>query len=438
MQASFQRTYDNGIATDHTHQLASVVRGGMEKGKVFTASYTVMSKEGRVNMNRLTHTKGMAEISGLLDDFCEARKLTNAPPIQTWSSDAVHIDGPTWTRKFGNDLNKGVVPYKGPSRDLPTLGIDASKYMYLSSIEQINRVALAIMDQYPTTEDIVYGLDAEWNWGETGMRLLIICMPRREDTEEINKVKLFDLSAADAQSKETFPKHLKTLLETRNYILTGCNVAGDLTRLYQYGVRVTRYYDVTGMAKQINPNLPSYKMEHLTEYFMKTAMDKSGQRGDYSENPLPTELRQYGAIDGAVSLQLFKILRQQLSIPQVEQVLTSPPGLSCGDIADLFLGGEKVARVRIHMTANDDANLTSKWGRTVVKRGKAVVDLLDVYFLNAHPPLSYRKNKNDEDDDNWDKQDVTLGELHDRKKSILVHTSSILIPLLEVHECFKR
>lgn len=78
MQASFQRTYDNGIATDHTHQFASVVRAGMEKGKVFTASYTVMSKEGRVNMNRLTHTKGMAEISGLLDDFCEARKLTNA------------------------------------------------------------------------------------------------------------------------------------------------------------------------------------------------------------------------------------------------------------------------------------------------------------------------------------------------------------------------
>jgi len=207
-------------------------------------------------------------------------------------------------------LNKGVVPYKGPSRDLPMLGIDASKYMYLSSIEQINRVALAIMDQYPTTEDVVYGLDAEWNWGETGMRLLIICMPQREDTEEINKVKLFDLSAANAQSKESFPKHLKTLLETRNYIPTGCNVAGDLTRLYQYGVRVTRYYDVTGMAKEINPNLPSYKMEHLTEYFMKTAMDKSGQRGDYSENPLPTELRQYGAIDGAVSLQLVIQIHQ--------------------------------------------------------------------------------------------------------------------------------
>ena len=37
MQASFQRTYDNGNACDHTHQMASVVRAGIGKGKIFLA-----------------------------------------------------------------------------------------------------------------------------------------------------------------------------------------------------------------------------------------------------------------------------------------------------------------------------------------------------------------------------------------------------------------
>ena len=151
------------------------------------------------------------------------------------------------------------MPYSGPSRNLPQLGIEMSNVVYLSSIENMDRVVLATLAQYSGEEDIVYGLDAEWCWGDSGINLLIVSMPETNDVE-INKVKLFDLNAAGAQSINKFPKNLRTFLEQANYIPTGVNVGNDVTRLHLYGVKVTRYYELIGMAKQLNPDLSKYKM----------------------------------------------------------------------------------------------------------------------------------------------------------------------------------
>ena len=93
-----------------------------------------------------------------------------------------------------------------------------------------------------------------------GISLLIVSMPETNDAE-INKVKLFDLNAVGAQSINKFPKNLRTILEQANYIPTGVNVGNDVTRLHLYGVNVTRYYELIGMAKQLNPELSKYKME---------------------------------------------------------------------------------------------------------------------------------------------------------------------------------
>ena len=43
-QASFQMHCDDGAAADHSHKLGKVVRAQGRQGRVFTASYTVMSK----------------------------------------------------------------------------------------------------------------------------------------------------------------------------------------------------------------------------------------------------------------------------------------------------------------------------------------------------------------------------------------------------------
>ena len=85
-----------------------------------------------------------------------------------------------------------------------------------------------------------------------------------------------------------------------------------MTRLHLYGVNVTRYYELIGMAKQLNPDLSKYKMENLAEYFLKASVDKTGQRGDYDVSPLPWDLQKYAAIDGAVSRKLFEVMSKQL------------------------------------------------------------------------------------------------------------------------------
>ena len=426
MQASFQRTYDNGNACDHTHQMASVVRAGIGKGKIFTASYTVMSLHGLVNLNRMTYTKGMAEISGLLDDYKEARSLVSAPTLDHWASDATHVDGPTWNRKFADDLKRGVVPYSGPSRNLPQLGIEMSNVVYLSSIDNMDRVALAMLAQYSGEEDIVYGLDAEWCWGDSGINLLIVSMPETNDVE-INKVKLFDLNAAGAQSINKFPKNLRTFLEQANYIPTGVNVGNDVTRLHLYGVKVTRYYELIGMAKQLNPDLSKYKMENLAEYFLKASVDKTGQRGDYDVSPLPWDLQKYAAIDGAVSRKLFEVMSKQLRSHQIETVVDEPLGLSNGDIATLYISGENVARVSIVQVGKCD--MTVKWGSAVVKPGKAIISLDEVYFPSVRPPISYKKNVNNAEDEDWNRSNVNLQDLSQHNKTILVHTSSLVVTL---------
>ena len=72
LQASFQRTYDDGNAADHTHKFANVIRAGNQKGRIFTASYTVTSLTGHINLSRLTMTKGMKEIDGIISDYKNA------------------------------------------------------------------------------------------------------------------------------------------------------------------------------------------------------------------------------------------------------------------------------------------------------------------------------------------------------------------------------
>ena len=51
LQASFQVRYDEGNTADHTHKYAKVIKASGRKGRVFTASYTVASLNGLVNMN---------------------------------------------------------------------------------------------------------------------------------------------------------------------------------------------------------------------------------------------------------------------------------------------------------------------------------------------------------------------------------------------------
>ena len=303
MQGSFQNTYDEGCAADHVHKYAYKVRCGNRKGRVCDASYTVTSLRGHINISRLTMTKGSKELNGVIYNLKQARSIANAPPLKYFCSDNLNGDGSLWMRHFREDLMSNVSPYVPPSNNLPRLGINDEKFDYLTKLSDMNRVAQSMLRKYSAcNRRIIYGLDAEWNRGETGIRLLIISMPNLDgESPDENKVRLFDLNAAQIYDADRFPTSLKALLEKRDFVPAGVHVGGDCSRLGVFGVAITRWYELTSLGKQLLPDLKSHKMEHLAEALLKTTMDKFGQSGDYSQTPLPQDLQKYAAIDGVVS-----------------------------------------------------------------------------------------------------------------------------------------
>lgn len=82
-QASFQLCYDDGNSADHTHKYANVIKASGRKGHIFTASYTIASLTGFINVSRLCFTKSMFELSKVMSDYKDSRKNANAPPTQT-------------------------------------------------------------------------------------------------------------------------------------------------------------------------------------------------------------------------------------------------------------------------------------------------------------------------------------------------------------------
>lgn len=430
LQASFQRTYDEGNSGDHTHKYSNKVRAGLRPGRVFTASYTVTSLTGHINLSRLTMTKGISEIDNFVKDYKNVRQLVNAPSLKHFSSDNLSGDGGLWKKHFREDLSRDVNPYKLPATNLPLLSIDTSKIDYLTTINAMNRVAHALSEKYAcrnTTHDkVVYGLDAEWNRGETGIRLLIISMPDRSGIYHYeNKVRLFDFNAAGIYDDSNFPSDLRTFLQTSNFIPTGVHVGGDCSRLRDFGVHMTCWYELTSIGRQLFPNLDHHGLVHLSEEVLNATMDKSGQSGDYSDNPLPLTLQKYAAIDGVASRIISRIMRSKLNTSDTEPLVQEPRGIGPGGVFNLFLGGEVAAKVEIIRVHIHGA--TTKWGNKVIKKGMSEVKLLEVYCGYLHPPYSYRKDSTTHDNADWQKGNVTIGELFDENKTILLNTSSLLI-----------
>ena len=435
-QASFQRNYDEGNTADHTHYFAKVVRAGSVGGRAFTAAYSVLSLLGFINILHLTMTKGMNELENLIQDYSEVRKLVGAPELKIFSSDNLSGDGSLWRRKF-NELEKDTVPYRAPSYNCPRLGIDLENVEYIDSIDRMNDIANALIDKYSSWEGkVVYGFDAEWNWGESGARLLIVSMPTSKslDGAVAEKVKLFDLNAAGIFGPDNFPVYFKKFLELKVFVPTGVNVGGDCGRMRLFGVRMEQWYELKGIAEQLKPSMAHYGLANLAEEFMRGSMDKHGQRGDYSQIPLPDHLQRYAAIDGRVSLRLFEILSSRLKSCQTEPMLEPPKDLNEGQIADLHASGERAARVRVTYIGGVDSRETKKWGTKTVKNGTATVQLLEVYVQSISPPFSFKAHANDLNDISWKRNEKTLQDLFLAKKEILVHTSSLVISVTEESE----
>ena len=114
-----------------------------------------------------------------------------------------------------------------------------TKVDYISHVVDMERVANAYIEKYTNVKDkVVFGFDAEWCRGETGIRIIGISFPGE-------KVRLFNLNAAGIYDETTFQKTLKELLEKKNLIPAGVNVGGGSTRMLNFGVRMKKYCNGT-------------------------------------------------------------------------------------------------------------------------------------------------------------------------------------------------
>ena len=66
LQHSFQTTCDEGGSADHTYKTANKVVPPGRKGKLWKASITKTSLQGKIELSRFVHTQGNDEIEGLI------------------------------------------------------------------------------------------------------------------------------------------------------------------------------------------------------------------------------------------------------------------------------------------------------------------------------------------------------------------------------------
>lgn len=426
-QASFQYVYDEGIQADHTHKFADVIHTQGWRGKTMTASYTIMSQKGLVCCNRLTYTKGNEELRQLIQDIKECRTVSNAGPLKVFSSDCLNLDGSLWKTVFP-ELNEGVVPYQPIDNNLPMLGIDPDSFIYLDTASKMNATALAIMNDYPEGERIIYGLDTECCWGENGVRLMQVSFPPVNGVEQ--KVHLFDFNAANI-GKENFPTRVKQMLLRSDFIPTGRAIGTDCTRLHDtMGVRIQCWIELRTLALALFPTLTATGLADLVRFILKANLDKDGQRGDYSKIPLPYKLKLYAALDAYVSRRLYEILASKLPSPYSDIIYKGPDVCSLDQIryAELYLGGKTVAKCSIIYVGQKGSLETRKWGKTTVTPGKVLVRIDEVWHQNVHPPMSYVSNE--EGVPSWKKGEVVLQDLLGQE--ILVNISQLVITVCGV------
>lgn len=109
-EKKFQSRIDNGNTSDHTFKFANGIRNPHGGGKMFTASYTVPSLMGFINLNRPTFTKANGELRPLLQEFKQVRK--NAGKSLDYLETDGGADSQLWEDEYKIELEQGMFPFK--------------------------------------------------------------------------------------------------------------------------------------------------------------------------------------------------------------------------------------------------------------------------------------------------------------------------------------
>jgi hypothetical protein len=404
-QASFQLRYDEGNTADHTHKYANVIKASGRKGHIFTASYTIASLLGFINVARLVFTKSMYELARVMSDYKQSRNNANATPLKRFESDNLHGDGGLWMNFFKDELSQGVVAptcVTVVDNDLPFADIKNCATPIVSTTRANFWARAAIRELQELTSSVPdtpfhIGLDTENNYSFDGSvdssitHTLQICMPNEEVT-------VFHLSKMGATSPEDFPAKLKEFLEHSKIVACGRQIGGDLSRLRKLGVKIGRRIELQQLAIRHDPSQPDgTSLAALARRYKRLNLDKTGQShtNDYSFHPLPPRLVKYAALDALLSLQIYNVISGLLQQQRNgKDIVEAPDSLHEGMQAELHIGGRLAAHVTISFVGAVTGGAESRlWGGHLVGKGKALVQIDKVIRGNARVPHLFKSSE---------------------------------------------
>lgn len=229
-------------------------------------------------------------------------------------------------------------------------------------------------------------------------------------------------------SPSNFPNSLKDRLEVPNLKACVVQIGTDLARLRALGVDIKRRSELRQLAVAHHFNQDAgTSMAALCRRYLWMNVDKSGQNADYSQDPLPTDLAKYGALDALLSRKLAETLSDLVAVKGPTDCVFDVPNhtdMDVGATVDIYIGGKHAATATVIYVGGINGE-SKKFNSLLVSKGKAIVCLKKVFVQGARPPFRNYKAT-------WPKT-VTLGWIffHDSDREIYVGTSNLAVPLQE-------
>ena len=402
-QTSLQKDVDEGASPDHTHKFASNIKIPGRPGTALSASYTVMSLNGLVNMSALTHTKSNAEIDDLVLGYRKVRENAGEPKLLRLECDGGG-DRQLWKKHFP-ELKDGTVPFiPSPAEALAEAGISEDQFQFFDTRATANDWARAIYHDIVEHKDkILIVFDLEWPIPtERGMETetrTCQALVYNERTKE-TLIAVLDLWAMGANDRDSFPKSFRDLLLYPDATLIAHNPGNDVKRLARLGVSLTAWIDVRQLAQQLPKNQPESGtgLRSLAAQYLGLDVNKCNQRADWTLQPLPAPLVAYAALDTMVTLKLYHELSAIIN-DEGSTFATgnrSQSGLRAGVTAFLKHGRKKVAIVEI-VNVGGLQGRQYKWGTLTIGKGKAVVRLKEVLVSGARAPFKFSPSPDQRD-----------------------------------------
>ena len=396
-QTSFQTVCDEGVIPDHTHQFARGIKIPGRPGHPFTASYTVLGLNSLVNLSPLTHTKSNEEIKGIIKKYKQVRINSGAPKIGRLESDGGG-DRHLWPVTFP-ELKDGRAPYVPPLSDsLIKAGISTNDYIFFNDRTAANDWAIAVYKGIAeSNDDIDIVFDMEWprssRGGEpsTSRSLQLLIHNKRSKDNHLVFLDLWEMNAYDSNS---FPQAVRDLLLYNKATLAAHNAGNDVARLRTLGVELTRWIDTQSLAALVSEKdrAPSFKLDVLCAHHLFLDIDKSGQNSDWTIQPLPQSMIQYGLIDVIVTHKLLYFLRALVESERSASNTTCQQAgfndLKPGTTAVMKSRNRNVAIVEI-VSVGGAAGQQFKWGTTTIGKGKAIVLLKRVLVESTRAPMAF-------------------------------------------------